>query len=204
MGKLAKHLLYYLAESTKSKAATEEAVHTLVWIHSMAGITSPTENPFVKIALEGLRSALAKPIRKKEPITAEMLKAMVQDAKEDNTLSNVWLTTACLLSFAGFLRFSELVNLCSCNLSFSDCMIRLHLPCSKVDQLQKGNEVVIARTESETFLVSMLEQYMQMDKIPRDSRLFLFRHITKTKQGEQLKNHSVLSFSTLRDYSRQR
>lgn len=73
------------------------------------------------------------------------------------------------------------------------------MPCSKVDQLRKGNEVVIARTESETFLVSMLEQYMQMDKIPRDSRLFLFRHITKTKQGEQLKNHSVLSFSTLRD-----
>ena len=108
---------------------------------------------------------------------------MVPDAREHNTLSSIILTTACLLSFAGFLHFSELVNLQPCNLSFSDCMVRLYLPpCSKVDQLCKGNEVVIARIESEICPVSMLEQYMQMAKIPRESRLFLFRHITKTKQ----------------------
>lgn len=56
------HFALYMqhsAESTKLKAATEEAVYTLAWIHSMAGVTSPTENPFVKTALKGLRRALA-------------------------------------------------------------------------------------------------------------------------------------------------
>ena len=47
--------------------------------------------------------------------------------------------------------------------------------------------------------MSMLEQYMEMAKIPRDNRLFLFRHITKTKKGERLKEGGVLSYTTLRD-----
>ena len=98
-------------------------------------------------------------MQKKEPITTDMLKAMVQDAKEHNTLSNVRLTTACLLAFAGFLCFSELVNIRPCDLSFSDDTVRLYFPRSKTDQLRKGNEVVIARTESEMCPVNMLEQY---------------------------------------------
>ena len=194
--------LQHLAETTRSKAATEEAVYALAWAHNMGGITSPTDNPFVKTALEGLRRTLAKPIEKKEPITVDMLRAMVQDAKEHDTLSNVRLTTACLLAFAGFLRFSELVNIRACDLTFSDCLVKLYLPRSKTDQLRKGNEVVIARTESETCPVSMLEQYMRMAKIPKDSRLFLFRHITRTKEGERLKDGGVLSYSTLRDLFR--
>ena len=75
------HIVLYmqhLAESTRSKAATEEAAYVLAWAHTMAGVTSSTENPFVKTALEGLRRTLSKPVQKKEPITMDMLKAMVQ------------------------------------------------------------------------------------------------------------------------------
>ena len=191
--------LQHLAETTKSKAAAEEAVYALAWAHNMAGITSPTDSPFVKTTLEGLRKQLARPIQKKEPITVDMLRAMVQDAKEHKTLSNVRLTTACLLAFAGFLRFGELVNIRPCNLTFADSMMMLYLPRSKTDQLGKGNELVIARTGSDTCPVSMLEQCMEMARIPRNSRLFLFRHITKTKEGERLKDGGVLSYTTLRE-----
>ena len=38
-----------------------------------------------------------------------MLQRMVEGAKISGTLADLRLTTACLLSFAGFLRFSELV-----------------------------------------------------------------------------------------------
>ena len=63
----------------------------------MAGIPSLTDNPFVRTTVEGLRRALSKPTKKKEPIIVDMFKAMVQDIREHNTLSNVGLTTACLL-----------------------------------------------------------------------------------------------------------
>ena len=57
-----------------------------------------------------------------------MLRAMVQDTMEHDTLANVHLTMACLLAFAGFLRFNELVNIRPCDLRFSDDMMTLFLP----------------------------------------------------------------------------
>ena len=90
---------------------------------------------FVKTTVEGLRGIFSKPTQKKEPITTDMLKAMVQDTTEHSTLSNVRLTTACLLAFAGFLRFNELVNIRPCDLSFSDDLLKLFLPQSKTNQL---------------------------------------------------------------------
>ena len=116
---------------------------------------------------------------------------MVQDAKEHSTLSDVRLTTACFLAFAGFLRFNELVNIRPCNLTFSDCMVRLYLPRSKTDQLC----TVIARIESSEYARTVHGDGQNS----RDSRLFLFRHITKTKEGERLKEGGVLCCTTLRD-----
>lgn len=66
----------------------------------------PTENSLVTTTFEGLRRALAKPMSKKEPITINILKAMVADTNNQLTLSNVWLTAAFLLAFAGVLCFN--------------------------------------------------------------------------------------------------
>ena len=103
--------LQHLAESLESKAAAEEAVNALGWVHSLAGIASPAASPFVQRTLEGIRRMLAKPVQKKEPVTAEMLAELVADTNRHSTLTNILLTTACLLAFAGFLQFNELAHL---------------------------------------------------------------------------------------------
>ena len=85
------HLVLYLqhlAEATGSKAAVEEGVYSMTWAHNLASVPSPTENPLVITTLEGLRRMLAKPVSKKEPITAEILKAMVTDASKHPTLAS--------------------------------------------------------------------------------------------------------------------
>ena len=46
--------LQHLGDRTQSKSAAE-ACNTLSWIHSSAGITSPSTHPLVKVALEGLK-----------------------------------------------------------------------------------------------------------------------------------------------------
>ena len=40
---------------------------------------------------------------------------------------------------------------------------------------------------------------MQMGRIQKDSTLFLFRQVTKTKRGEYLKNYGAISYTTLRE-----
>ena len=74
------HLVLYLqhlSESIQSKSAVEEAVHAVSWLHQMAGLPSIAGSPIVQATLGGLRRELAKPKKRKEPVTAEMLLAMV-------------------------------------------------------------------------------------------------------------------------------
>ena len=78
------HLVLYmqhLSESTtESKAAVEEAVHAIMGTWVEGGLRPLRGSPLVKSTLEGLRRILAKPKVQKEPVTADMLKAMVEGA----------------------------------------------------------------------------------------------------------------------------
>ena len=65
----------------------------------------------VKATLEGLRRILAKPTVPKEPVTAEMLKAMVEAAGVAPSLTEVRLLAVCLVDFEGFMQCDELIRL---------------------------------------------------------------------------------------------
>ena len=173
--------LQHLGETKGSKAAIEEAVNALAWVHSLSGQPSPTASPFVQVVLDGLRRAHAKPVKKKEPFTAEMLKAIACHAIERDSLADTRLAAACLLAFAGFLRYDEISNIQPCEIKFNADHIFIKIPRSKGDQLRQGDEVVIARTDSITCPIAMQKRYMVKAKIPVDSHLFLFRPIVAGK-----------------------
>jgi len=45
----------------------------------MAGMPSPTADPFVQAVLTGLMRSLAKPIIKKKPFTVDMVKSVIRN-----------------------------------------------------------------------------------------------------------------------------
>ena len=191
--------LQYLADSTGSKASVEEACNALAWIHSCAGLKSPVAEPFVKSTLGGLQRLLAKPVTKKKPVTVEMLEALVKNAQESDSLSDLRLATTCLLSFAGFFRFNELVNLRPMDIKIEGNPMRIHIVRSKIDQLRQDDEVVVARTNSATCPVAMLERYMARTKTAWDDQRFLFRPIQKSRKAEALRASGCISYTCLRD-----
>ena len=65
----------------------EEACNALSWVYSSAGLLPITVDSFVKANLESLQRTMAKPVVKKEPITTEILEAIVQDTKTPFTLA---------------------------------------------------------------------------------------------------------------------
>ena len=151
--------LQHIGETAQSKSAAEEACNALSWIHSTAGLVSPVGSLLVKAILQGLQRMLAKPVQKKAPATARMLEQMVDDARQSGSLADMRLTTACLVAFAGFLRFSELIELRTTDISLrADAMV-LKIPRSKGDQLRKGDEVIIARSGKATCPVTYLESF---------------------------------------------
>ena len=191
--------LQYLGEESQSKASVEEAHNALGWVHSSAGLSSPSSDPFVKATLEGLQRSLAKPVVKKEPVTVDMLEMIVQDADKSGSLSDLRLATACLLGFSGFLRSSELICLRPCDFKVSQDMMKIRILQSKMDQLRQGDELIIARTGGCTCPVAMLESYMQRTGMDWEDQRFLFRPIQKTKRGEALRESGKISYSCLRD-----
>jgi len=157
-----------------------------------------SNHPLVKATLSGLQCILAKPVLKKEPMTVEMIEAIVLDAEKTGLLSDMRLATACVLGYAGFLRFSELVELTPADFTISNEMMTVRIAHSKTDKLRQGDEVAISRTKSRICPVSMLEHYLLIVSITTGDSRPLFRAIQKTKHGEKLHESGHISCSCLR------
>ena len=187
--------MQHLGDTTKSKAVMEEACNALAWIHFTSGLPSPTSCPFMQATSEGLQRILAKPVKKKKPVSVELLGRIVEDTARSNLLLDICPTKVCLVAFAGFLRFNELVNIRPSDIELQENFMTLCQLCSKTDQFRKGDELVIARTGSATCPVAMLELYMRWTHTSWNDKRFLFRPICKAKLGERLEESGSISYS---------
>ena len=191
--------LQFVSASTASKAAVEEAVNGVSWVQQLAGFPPLSDSPFISIVLDGLQRRLAKPTIRKEPVSNEMIVALVNSLGKSPTLSDVRLVAACMLAFSAFLRYDELARLRCSDVAFHDTHMEVHITSSKTDQYRQGNKVIVARTGSHTCPVAMLERYYAMGLITKDAKLRLFRGITSTRVGERLRSHGSLSYTRLRE-----
>ena len=195
------HLALYmqhLSTAKHSRSAVEEVVHALAWVHKMAGIESPTDSQLVQSVLEGLRRILSKPKVRKEPVSLEMLQAMVEAAGPTPSLSDVRLLAVCFVAFAGFLRCDELIKLRCKDVSFNEQGMVINIVSSKTDQYREGASMVIACTGTPTCPVSTMQKYFSMAGLSHTSDK-LFRAIVSTKNGERLRGGGGLSYSRLRE-----
>ena len=191
--------LQHLAESTESKAAVEEAVNAVSWVQQLSDNQPVSTSPFIKTTLSGLQRILAKPKKRKEPITAAMLARMVSSLGQAPSLSDVRLVASSLLAYAGFLRYDEVARLCCCDVQIGPDSMSIHVTSSKTDQLRQGDHVLISRTNTPTCPVAMMEWYIQAAGISLASKLRLFRAITSTKKGECLRAGGSLSYTRMRE-----
>lgn len=201
------HLCLYLQhikEATGSKAAVIEAVSAVAWAHQLAGVASVSDHPLVKATVAAMRRALAKPVNRKEPVSASMLQRLVEEMGQDPALSDLRTTSACLLAFAGFLRFDELIRLQCKDLVFSPDRLTVMIRSSKTDQYRRGNEVLIARSKLATCPVAMMERYARKADLDLQSDKLVFRGISKSRSGEKLRSSGGISYTRMREVILQR
>ena len=120
--------------------------------------------PLLQVTLAGLRSELVWPKMCKEPVTADMLRAMVDLVGQEPSLSDVRLFVVCLVAFAGFINCDELLKLQCSDIAFgTDSMtINTCITSSKTDQYREGSSLVVDRTGTPTYPVAMMERYFSM------------------------------------------
>jgi hypothetical protein len=127
--------LVHISHSCKSPAPIIKAVSAISWAHKLAGAIDPNLSNIVKSTSEGLKRKLCKPINKKEPITADILKQIVDlhighAGMNQCNLLNIRTVTMCLVAYAGFLRFDELANIKLKHLTFTDSGMDILIPSS--------------------------------------------------------------------------
>ena len=153
-----------------------------------------TKEIYVAATLKGLQRRHAKPVSKKKPFTIEMLQAI---AVEEKSLSDLCLATACLLAYSAFLRYDELRRIRPADITFHEGWISIKIHKGKVNQLRKGEEVIVAKTGSELCPVAMLESYMLQARLQKMDKSYLFHRITKLKSGTRLREGAALSYTRL-------
>ena len=103
--------LQHLLRTTNSHSAVDSAIYGTRWAHNLAGIPSPTDSPIIYSISRAAKKLIGtRLVNKKEPISREMIRKLVEDSDLDNLVE---LRNVCifLLAFAGFFRIEEVLRI---------------------------------------------------------------------------------------------
>jgi hypothetical protein len=106
----------------------------------------------------------------------------------------------CLLSFSGFLRSKELINIKRSDVFLFSDHVEIFIESSKTDVYKDGTRVVIARVFSDLCPVSNLELYFGLAGIQDDSQGYVFCAVSKTDHGYKLRDcGKPISYTRVRE-----
>ena len=117
------HVALYLAsiiQSANSPSPVVHAYYSIKWAHNLAGLPSPTDCQLVKNVLEGGKRRLARPVRKKEPMTIEIIRSVYGSLYEKGNAYSLRTLCAILIGYSGFLRSQELLAIKRCDIAYKN------------------------------------------------------------------------------------
>lgn len=198
--------LQHLTEISKHHSTVESAFYSIKWAHDMAGLHNPCKSDFLRNIVESAKRTLSRTIKKKEPISPDLMKMLFQRFDTcDSTLKDLRLLVMCSLCYTGFLRYDELSNIRSNNLTFHKEHVDIFIIKSKTDCYRNGKNVFIAKLNSPYCPVSILQRYISLAGIDLDSDMFLFRSISFMKKSNTFilrKKNEKLSYTRTREIVR--
>jgi len=192
--------LQCLILEASSPSPVLNAVYSIDWAQQLAGLPKVSVHPMVSAMVSASQRILGKAKSKKEPITPEMLRALVSSKISDKSpsLSDLRTVALCLIGYAGFFRFSELCSIRACDIKFFPTYVSIFLESSKTDQYRDGAWTTIARSDLETCPVKALEQYIAAAEIDLSEDLPLFRALLSPRCTSKVRRQG-LSYSRARE-----
>ena len=92
-----------LIQESVSCSIVDEAHYGLKWFHNLAGQPDPCNSPLVIQLLESAKRLLSVPVKKKEPVTPEVIQRLVAHyGSTSASLAGLRLLILCVLGYAGF------------------------------------------------------------------------------------------------------
>ena len=185
--------LQCLLQDANSPSPVLNAVYSIDWAQQMAGLSKISDHPLVVLMVSASQRLLGRPKVKKDPVTPEMLKALVESKITDKSpsVSDRRSVALCLIGYAGFFRFSELSQIKACDVKFFPSYASIFLESSKTDQFRDGAWIVIARSDLPTCPVKALEEYISAAQIDLSEDLPLFRALATLRSKEMVRSQGI-------------
>ena len=181
-------------------SSIEGVVYGISWYHKLAGLSeSPTDHPVVKMAVEGAKRSLAKPIKPKEALFLRLIQDIACHYHSTDTLAVVRFLFIVLVGYAGFLRADELLNLQVSDITIFYAYMSIHVPERKNDKYRQGHTVSIARSGKVTCPVSITEKLLNLLPPGSNKQLPILRRIVSSKSKQRFHEHKGVSYSTIKD-----
>jgi hypothetical protein len=182
-------------------------LHGIKWAHNTAGLSDPCEAYIVRRNVEASQRELNRPIKKKEPPTADLMKLLFLRFNTVNrTLKGLRLSVICTLSYTGFLRYDEWSNIKANNIIFHEEYVNIFIEKSKTDCYRNSKHVLIAKLNTPQCPVTILQCYVREAKIELDTDKYIVRPLTYFKRNTNymMRNSNIkLSYTRAREIIRE-
>ena len=193
-----------MIQSNSSYAKFKQVYYGVEGAHNILGLRDPLKSPLLIALGNAAKRTLSKPVCKKEPIKPWHLQKLVKLFGGNNaSFLDLRLLTMCFVGFAGFFRFSELINIRRNDIIFYGKYLKIFIERSKTDKYRKGTWIFIAKTCRETCPVSTLRKYLKGLKLSPSSNDYIFKAFCYRKKNEYTpkKKHTKkpLSYSQTRE-----
>jgi site-specific recombinase XerD len=143
------------------------------YAHLLAGHSPPNQSEAVRATLRRVRRTIGRAAKRKEPITANRIRAMVKHIP--NNIFGLRDRALLLLGFSGAFRRSELVALDVSDFKETPAGLQVHIRRSKTDQEQYGQFIGISQGSSDC-PIKALKAWLTASGITRGP---VFRSISK-------------------------
>ena len=174
-----------LIQAGKSISSIDQYLCATTWLHRTAGYMPPTNSNLVRTVREGAKRRLCKPSKQKEPITPDILKELqvsLLEGKKKMSLYNHRLMTLAVISYAGFFRYDEVLNLRREDVAFHNSYVAIFVQKAKNDVYREGHTVLIARTGTKLDPYRYLYEYCELAGIKPKDKCYLFRNVILNKK----------------------
>jgi integrase len=170
-----------LLDNGCSDSTVLSSVYGIKWAHKLNNMPDPTENGYVTNLMEAAKRIAHKPIKKKEPITSDIIISLCDTYSAETDILIVRDLCMIVLCYSGFLRFDEVSNLRCNDIAFFAEHFSIQIRKSKTDVYRSGKEIVINKGSTSACPYNVLKRYLHISGQTTDSDHFLFRAVFRSK-----------------------
>ena len=116
------------------------------------------------------------------------------------SLSNLRTILICVLSFMGFLRFSEVVKLRRCDIIINNTLLSIFIEKSKTDVYREGSWVYFTKLDAALCPTELVSEYIKKGNIRGNCQKYIFRGIITPKSHSELRTcDKHISYTCVRE-----